>query len=332
MTGVELHNVYSLLFNDVVVKVTREVAGHGTVWARSSYLGGQRHSAQWSGDVNATYPALASTLRGGLSHGLSGVPFWSHDSGGFHGTPTPDLYVRWAQFGAFSPLVRFHGTTSRLPWDFPAEAERLAVEALRLRYRLMPYLYSAAVASARTGAPMMRALLVDSPDDPAAWTAELEYRLGPDLLVAPMTSPENRRHLYLPAGDWVDFWSGQVHAGGRYLRVHRPLAQVPLFVRYGALIPVMPPADRVGDGAFSDVTVLSFGATDGSTVVHDIDGDTTIRASRSGDEFRVEADGPLRVSGVALAPVEGARLPGRLLLGGTATSAVPLDGLPTVRG
>ncbi|MDG4788638.1 glycoside hydrolase family 31 protein [Micromonospora sp. WMMD1102] len=332
MTGVELHNVYSLLFNDVVVRVTREVAGHSTVWARSSYLGGQRHAAQWSGDVNATYPALASTLRGGLSHGLSGVPFWSHDSGGFHGTPTPDLYVRWAQFGAFSPLVRFHGTTSRLPWDFPAEAERLAVEALRLRYRLMPYLFSAAVTSARTGTPMMRALLVDSPDDPAAWTAELEYRLGPDLLVAPMLGPDHRRHLYLPAGDWVDFWTGQLHAGGRHLTVHRPLEQIPLFVRHGALIPVLPPVDRIADGPFADVTVLSFGAVDAVTVVHDVDGHSTIRASRSGDEFRVEVDGPLPVSALALAPVEGARLPGRLLLGGTATSAVPLSGLPTVRG
>ena len=107
--------------------MTREVAGHGMVWARSSYLGGQRHSAQWSGDVNAhATRRWRSTLRGGLSHGLSGVPFWSHDAGGFNGTPTPDLYVRWAQFGALSPLVRFHGTTSRLPWDFPADAERPA--------------------------------------------------------------------------------------------------------------------------------------------------------------------------------------------------------------
>ncbi|MFC6020263.1 TIM-barrel domain-containing protein [Plantactinospora solaniradicis] len=332
MTGVELHNVYALLFNDVVSATTQQVAGHGTVWARSSYLGGQRHSAQWSGDVNATYPAMASTLRGGLSHGLSGVPFWSHDTGGFHGTPSPDLYVRWAQFGALSPLIRFHGTTSRLPWDFPAGAERDAVDALRLRYRLMAYLYSAAVVAARTGAPMMRALLVDSPDDPAAWTAELEYRLGPDLLVAPMTNPEGRRHVYLPAGDWVDFWTGEVHPGGRHLLVRRPLRQVPLFVRFGALIPVLPPADRVGDAPFSDVTVLSWGATDASTVVHDVDGDTTIRASRSGNEFRVEADGPLSISGIALARVDGARLPVRLLLGGAEAVPVLLDGLPTVRG
>lgn len=332
MTGVELHNVYALLFNDVVSAVTREVAGHGMVWARSSYLGGQRHSAQWSGDVSATYPALASTLRGGLSHGLSGVPFWSHDTGGFHGTPTPDLYVRWAQFGAFSPLIRMHGTTSRLPWDFPPEAERAAVAALRLRYRLLPYLYSAAVTSARTGVPMLRALLVDSPDDPAAWAAELEYRLGPDLLVAPMINPQGGRHVYLPAGDWVDFWTGEVIVGGRHRRVDPPLDQVPLFVRYGALIPVAPPADRVGDAPFTDVTLVSWGGVEASTTVHDVNGDTTVRAHRSDAEFRVETEGPLPVTGIAFAPVRGARPPSRLLLNGQVTAPVQLDGPPTVLG
>jgi alpha-D-xyloside xylohydrolase len=293
------------------------------VWARSSYLGGQRHSAQWSGDVNATYPAMASTLRGGLSHGLSGVPFWSHDAGGFHGTPTPELYVRWAQFGALSPLVRFHGTTSRLPWDFPADAERDAVGAIRLRYELMPYLYSAAVASARTGAPMMRALLFDSPDDPTAWTAELEYRLGTDLLVAPMIDPDGVRQVYLPDGDWVDYWTGEVHTGGRHLQVDVPLARVPLFVRYGALIPTVPVRDVVGDGPFTDVTVVSWGAVTGRTVVHDVDGDTAVYAVRVDDEVHVDTDGPLPIRRVAFAPVAGTRPPARVLVNGVLQGGSP---------
>jgi alpha-D-xyloside xylohydrolase len=321
MTGVELHNVYTLLFNDAVAAVTREVAGHGMVWARSSYLGGQRHSAQWSGDVNASYPALASTLRGGLSHGLSGVPFWSHDAGGFNGTPTPDLYVRWAQFGALSPLVRLHGTTSRLPWDFPPEAERLATEALRLRYRLMPYLYSIAVLSARTGVPMLRALLVDSPDDPAAWVAELEYRLGPDLLVAPMTDPTGARDVYLPGGAWADYWTGEMHAGGRYVRVSTPLSRVPLFVRHGALIPVTPPRDTVGSGPFPDLTVVSWGATSGRTVIHDVDGDTAVVAIRDGAELRVQTEGPAPVRAIALARTAGALPPTRVSLNGSPVAA-----------
>lgn len=310
MTGVELHNVYTLLFNDVVSRVTREVHGHGMVWARSSYLGGQRHSAQWSGDVRSSYPAMASNLRGGLSHGLSGVPFWSHDVGGFNGPPTADLYARWAQFGALSPLVRFHGTTSRLPWDYPDFAHRAAVDALRLRYRLMPYLYSAAVEAARTGAPMMRALLVDSPGDPAAWTADLEYRLGTDLLVAPMIDPDGTRSLYLPSGEsWVDWWTGEVHPGGRHIQVSKPLEQVPLFARYGALIATGAAGDTVGDEPFGDITLLSVGAQPATTAIHDVNGTTEVVAVRDGETFRVTTHGPAVVRAVEFPPVAGAAAP-----------------------
>ncbi|MCG5219517.1 TIM-barrel domain-containing protein [Streptosporangium soli] len=296
MTGTELHNVYTLLFNDAVSAVTHEVNGHGLVWARSSFLGGQRHSAQWGGDTYTSYAAMGSTLRGGLSHGLSGVPFWSHDAGGFTGTPTDDLYIRWAQFGALSPLVRFHGTTSREPWEFPEHAEKAVVEALELRYRLMPYLYTAAVTAARTGAPMMRALCVDHPDDPVAWQADLEYLLGPDLLVAPMTAPEGTRQVYLPAGSWIDYWSGETLEGGRYVKVTRPLDRVPLFVRHGALIPTAEPGPAVGDGLFGEITVLGFGADGGSrTTIEDLDGTTTVTATREGDVLRLTAAGPARV-------------------------------------
>jgi alpha-D-xyloside xylohydrolase len=291
LVGTELHNVYSLLFNDVVAAVTEEVAGHAMVWARSSFLGGQRHSAQWGGDTNCSYPAMGSTLRGGLSHGVSGVPFWSHDAGGFTGTPTPDLYVRWAQFGALSPLVRFHGTTSRLPWDFPAFAERGAVEAVRLRYSLMPYLYSAAVVSARTGVPLLRALLVDSPDDPAAWLADLEYRLGPDLLVAPMTDPSGTRRVYLPAGDWVDWWTGELSTGPGHVSVTQPLDRVPLFVRRGAVIPTVEVTDHVGDAPFGPITLRRFDADRATIVIHDVNGDTTVTL----DGDRLEVDGPATV-------------------------------------
>lgn len=315
MTGAELHNVYSLLFNDLVSAVTREVHGHSLVWARSSYLGGQRHAAQWSGDTKSSYPAMASNLRGGLSHGLSGVPFWSHDVGGFNGPPTPDLYARWAQFGALSPLVRFHGTTTRLPWDFPEQARDAAIEALRLRYRLLPYLYSAAVTSARTGIPMLRALLVDSPDDPTAWHEELAYRLGPDLLVAPVFDPTGERTVYLPAGEsWVDWWTGEVHQGGQHLRLSAPLGQIPLFARHGALIPVTELGDTVGDGPFPEITLLSFGGEPGRLVIHDVNGDTEVTADRDGDAYSVSATGPARVTRVEFPPVAGEAPPSHLTI------------------
>ncbi|GAB1821574.1 TIM-barrel domain-containing protein [Herbidospora sp. RD11066] len=301
MTGTELHNVYSLMFNDLVAEVTREVAGHGLVWARSSYLGGQRHPAQWSGDVDATYPAMGSTIRGGLSHGLSGIAFWSHDAGGFTGTPTPDLFVRWAQFGALSPLVRFHGTTSREPWEFPEHAERGAVEALRLRYRLMPYLYSTAIEAVETGLPIMRALCVDRPDDPVSWQADLEYLLGPDLLVAPMTSADGTRDVYLPAGTWVDHWTGEHLTGGRHLRVSPPLHRIPLYGRHGAVIPTTAtPGVTVTDSP--EISLLVYGLPDGEsrTVVRDDDGETLVIAVHEEGRLVVRSEGPKTVVGVEI--------------------------------
>jgi alpha-D-xyloside xylohydrolase len=303
MSGTDLHNVYTLLFNDAVAEVTREVNGHGLVWARSSYLGGQRHSAQWNGDTYTNYAAMGSTIRGGLAHGLSGVPFWSHDAGGFTGRPTDDLYVRWTQFGALSPLVRLHGTTTREPWEFPAVEEQ-AVAALKLRYRLMPYIYSAAVEAARTGAPMMRALCVDHPDDPVAWQADLEYLFGRDLLVAPMTAPEGVRQVYLPHGTWVDYWTGEVLEGSRYVQVAKPLDQIPLFVRHGALIPVTEPGATVGVPA--ELSLVAFGGGDGTAEIHDEDGVTVAVATRDGDVLRVAVTGPKRVTEVEIAPVAGA--------------------------
>ncbi|MBO3749102.1 alpha-xylosidase [Streptosporangiaceae bacterium NEAU-GS5] len=292
MTGTELHNVYTLLFNDLVADVTREVRGYALVWARSSYLGGQRHSAQWSGDSDAVYPAMGSTIRGGLSHGLSGVPFWSHDAGGFHGRPTDDLFVRWAQFGALSPLVRFHGTTSREPWEFP-DVEAQVVEAIRMRYRLMPYIYSAAVTAAETGAPMMRALCVDYPDDPVAWQADLEYLLGEDLLVAPMTSADGTRTVYLPAGTWVDHWTGEILQGCRHVAVSPPLDRIPLFVRHGAAIPVAEAADRVTDDP--QITLLCYGTAESRTTIKDLDGTTTVTVRWEDGTPVITTEGPKRI-------------------------------------
>jgi alpha-D-xyloside xylohydrolase len=334
MSGTELHNIYALLFNDAVTAVTREVHGHEMVWARSSYLGGQRHAAQWGGDTMCSYSALASSMNGGLAHGLSGVPYWSHDSGGFCGTPSDDLFARWAQFGAFSPFLRFHGTTSREPWQFPA-VEAQVIESLRLRYRLLPYLYSAARQAELTGEPIMRALAVDSPDDPAAWRAEHEYRLGKDLLVAPMIDESQQRHLYLPAGDWVDWWSGEIQTGARTIRVAPPLDQMPLFVRLNALIPSVVPADHVPDGPWTDLTLLSFGGGDsGCQIFDEAAGErsaSTVRATRIGDELRIEVTGPARVRAVAFPPVAGFAAPASVLIDGAPAALRTVDGVLTAQ-
>ena len=316
MSGTELHNIYALLFNDAVSAVTREAHGHTMVWGRSSYLGGQRHAAQWGGDTMCSYPALASSMNGGLAHGLSGVPFWSHDTGGFAGRPSDDLFLRWAQFGALSPLLRFHGTTSREPWRFPA-VEPGVVEALRLRYRLLPYIYSAALRSGETGEPIMRALMVDSPEDPAAWRAEHVYRLGTDLLVAPVITESATRSVYLPAGQWVDWWDGSVSDGGRFVTVSPEPLEIPLYARLGALLPTAEYAEQIPDGPWTAVTLVSIGGLSGTTEIRDDDGVTSVTAVREDATFTVTSSGPARVVGVRFAPVAGHAEPSVVVINGT---------------
>jgi alpha-D-xyloside xylohydrolase len=305
MTGTELHNVYTLLYNDAVCEVTREICGYDIVWARSSYLGGQRHPAQWSGDVQCTWGGLGGTIRGGLSHGLSGIPFWSHDTGGFNGRPADDLYIRWAQFGALSPLLRYHGTTTREPWEYSEQVERLAKESLKLRYSLAPYIYSAAVHSARTGEPMLRALCVDNPDDPVAWTADQEYRFGTDLLVAPVNDPSGERRVYLPEGKWIDYWTKEVHEGGRYIATKHGLETFPLFVRYGAIIPRVEPGDTIGDEPFTAITLEVWGAPDRDVTLSDVDGDTKVSVEVSESTATLISTGPAAISNVNVIEVDG---------------------------
>ncbi|MCH7232946.1 hypothetical protein L0U85_19115 [Glycomyces sp. L485] len=305
MSGTELHNVYTLLYNDAVCEVTREIHGYDFVWARSSFLGGQRHPAQWSGDVQTTWAGLGGTIRGGASHGLSGMPFWSHDTGGFNGTPTDDLYIRWAQFGALSPLLRYHGTTTRELWEFSAEAERLAADSLKLRYSLMPYIYSAAVHSSRTGEPMLRALNVDDPGDPVAWNADQEYRFGKDLLVAPVNDPSGERKVYLPEGRWIDYWTKEVVTGGRYIATKHGLETFPIFVRYGAIIPRVAPGDRIGDEPFEAITLEVWGEPDRGVTLSDVDGDTEVSVEVSEMSVTLIASGPADISRVEIIDVAG---------------------------
>jgi alpha-D-xyloside xylohydrolase len=255
-------------------------------------------------------------MNGGLAHGLSGVPFWSHDTGGFAGKPSDELFLRWTQFGALSPLLRFHGTTSREPWRFPA-VEADVVEALKLRYRLLPYIYSAALRSGETGEPIMRALMVDSPADPAAWRAEHVYRLGPDLLVAPVLSADGIRSFYLPHGQWVDWWEGTVVDGGTYITVEPARDRFPLFAALGTMLPTAPDAPTIPDGPWPSVTLLSIGGLSGTTEIRDDDGVTSVTAVREDATFTVTTSGPARISRVRFARVAGHADPSVVVINGT---------------
>jgi len=249
MTGAEIHNLYPLLYNRAVFEVTQEVTGEGLVWSRSGYAGSQRYPTCWSGDPACTWDSLAFTIRGGLSLGLSGVPFWSNDIGGYRGHPSEALYIRWAQFGLLCSHARCHGESQREPWFFGDRATEIFRRYARLRYQFFPYLYACAHEAARTGLPVLRAMPLAFPADINGYDKDLQYMLGPWLLVAPVYDESDRRSVYLPAGGWTDFWTGQTFDGPMNLNIHAPLDTLPVFVRGGAMVPGMAPGlARIPEG------------------------------------------------------------------------------------
>ncbi len=245
--GHKFHNLYSLVYNSVISDAIYEVTGERIVWARSGTSGSQRYPVHWGGDSYCDFSNLAGTLRGMLSIGLSGIPFFSHDIGGFIGKPTPELYVRWAQLGLFSSHSRCHGTGNlsekvcREPWAFGREAEEIFRQYDILRYRLIPYIYSQAIVSSKTGKPMARALILEYPDDRNLWYIDDQYMFGDSILIAPVLKPlkeSNIRSLYLPKGIWIDYWTKDViESSGMWVDRKVDLKTMPMYVKAGSIIP-----------------------------------------------------------------------------------------------
>jgi alpha-D-xyloside xylohydrolase len=240
---------------------------------------------------------MASSLRGGLNLALSAPGIWAHDIGGFYGPPpSPELYVRWAQFGLLSPLARAHGTTPREPWEFGDEALAIFRRYARLRSRLNPYLYATAWEAHAHGWPMLRPLLLEFPDDPIAAQVDDAYLLGARLLVAPIFSESRTpvaRNLYLPTGAWFDFWTDERIAGGAYITRICELDTIPLFVRAGTILPLGPERPFIGDEVPDELTVEVYTGAEGTAqVVWDVDGDATrLNLQRSGDGWKLDIEG-----------------------------------------
>lgn len=235
-TGKELHNMFLFWFTETCYQATEEVHGYGLVWRRAGYLGSQRYPGTWAGDTRSTWEEMLACLRGGLSAGFNGEAFWGGDISGFTGpAPTPELYIRWAQWGLLSPLARFHGANSpREPWHFGETAVEVVRRYAKLRYRLIPYLRQCAEEAYACGTPILRHLALQYPQDPIAPTIDDQFLLGPLYLVAPVFEPgSTSRTLYLPSGTWQQLDSdlnpvGPPLVGGKCHAVPAPLEQLPL--------------------------------------------------------------------------------------------------------
>lgn len=236
--GRYFHNLYSLVYNATVFG-----ASNGIVWARSGTAGSQRFPLHWGGDSQCSFEALAGTLRAALSIGMSGIPFFSHDIGGFIGNPDDELYVRWAQLGLFSSHSRCHGVGNdahREPWFFSKEACDIFRFYDKLRYSLMPYIYGQAQSCVETGLPMMRALYLEYPEDRNVRYIDDEYLFGDSLLIAPVLKPMKKsrvRKIYLPKGVWFDYFSKEKFVSdGKWIEKRIELSTLPIFVKEGAVL------------------------------------------------------------------------------------------------
>ena len=257
-TGFYEHNLYPLRYNKAVAEITRKVTGDNIIWARSAWSGSQRYPLHWGGDAGNTDTGMAAELRGGLSFGLSGFTFWSHDIGGYAGKTPEELYRRWLPFGMLSSHSRSHGMPPKEPWLFsPAFTEDFR-RAAELKYRLMPYVYAQAMDSSDRGLPMVRALFIEYPDDPGAWEVDNEYLFGSDILVAPlMESGTTGRHVYLPQGQWIDYQSHKSYPGGWH-KIEAGLIPVVMLVRDGSAIPEIKLAQSTSAMDWSQLDVVVF--------------------------------------------------------------------------
>ncbi|HVL80470.1 MAG TPA: TIM-barrel domain-containing protein [Actinomycetota bacterium] len=256
-TGWQLRNEYAVRYQEATHSALREALGTDEValFCRSGTAGAHRYPCHWVGDTPSTWTGLVTALRACLSLSLSGFAFVAHDVGGFwtpgsfEWVPTAfaemdhtlfeadvegELFLRWTQWGALSPLMRFHGTGRREPWAYPAPFGELAVEACRVRARLRPYLERVGAEASRVGTPMMRPMVLACPGDRSARDAQLQYLLGPDLLVAPLLEPGGERTLYVPEGRWEPLWGLDPVTGPGWVTVGCGLAAFPAWVREGA--------------------------------------------------------------------------------------------------
>ncbi len=285
----QAHNVYGMQMARATAEGLARLRPNQRqlVISRAAYAGHQRHAMVWTGDNFSTWEHLRLTVSMGLSLGLSGIPFHGADVGGFAGDCNGELLARWTQLGAFTPFFRNHaamGTIDQEPWAFGPAIEAICRRAIELRYELLPAIYTAFWESSQTGVPIMRPLVVGHQSDPRVADLDDQFKLGGDLLAAPVLEPGvSGRSVYLPAGQWYDFWTGERLAGERDVWAHAPLDTIPLFVKAGTVLPMQGVQQHTGEPPAEAITLRVYPGI-GESLWYEDDGQTL--AYQSG-EFRL---------------------------------------------
>lgn len=255
-----LHNIFPIAYAKAPYLKFQQYNGiRGLNHTREGYAGIQRYPFIFAGDWPSEWQYFAPVIRGGLNISLSGIGAWTHCMGGFEHIADPELYIRWCQFGMFSPVALLFGMEHpnyKEPWSYGGDALKIFTKYDKLRYRLIPYIYSNYYRMYKTGTPLMQALVLQYPEDPNTYTIDDQYFFGKDLLVCPVTvKGAKTRTLYLPEGAWYDYWSGEKIEGGRYINVVTPLEKMPVYARAGAIIPMQPEMNYTGEKPVDPLTL-----------------------------------------------------------------------------
>lgn len=255
------HNLYPVRYDMAVSEITKKLHNENIMWARAAWAGSQRYPLHWGGDAATTNTGMLGTLRAGLSFGLSGFSFWSHDMGGFVKSTPEDLYCRWLPFGFLTSHTRAHGAPPTEPWLYDSKrVQDVFRKSAEMKYRLMPYVYAQAKECTEKGLPMLRALFVEFPDDPGAWRVDDEYLFGSQILVAPLLeSGITGRTVYLPEGKWIDYQTEKVYEGGWH-RIEAGSLPIIMLVRDGSVLPHLKLAQSTSEMDWSKMSLKVYSA------------------------------------------------------------------------
>jgi alpha-glucosidase len=274
------HNVYGFNMARACYEALRTLRPNDRpfVITRAAYAGIQRYSMVWTGDNQSLWEQLSVSIPECLNLSLSGVPFCGPDVGGFTRDCTGELLARWTQAGAFFPFFRNHsaiGTRRQEPWAFGREVEDICRRYISLRYQLLPYFYNLFHEAAQDGTPVIRPLFWEFPDDPNGYAVDDQFLLGPSLLVAPVMQPGAcERAVYLPPGQWYDYWTKQVFKGEQYVGANAPLEMLPLYVRAGSIIPMTEPIEYVDQKRPSEIILDVYPGNKTTGYLYEDDGES----------------------------------------------------------